>query len=175
MKLDIPVEQHVYQFLTSAEMYGAELPIKARKDTLLGMLLIMIAKKGPFDMDDFYANRFVPDMPASDKLVKLSIDTSFPMRKEYIDETNLLYIGELLGNMFEMFVIFYSMGYTARAGSERGAISKLYDQFSICDDPIKQEALRAICKRYRHKVRENHKKADSKKSSQSVKKVSQYA
>jgi len=175
MKLDIPVEQHVYQFFTSPEMYGAELPIKARKDTLLGMLLIMIAKKGPFDMDDFYASRFVPDMPASDKLAKLSIDTSFPMRKEFIDESNLLYIGELLGNMFEMFIIFYSMGYTARAGSERGAIARVYEQFMIDDDPIKQESLRAICKRYRHKVRENYKRADAKKTSHSVKKASQYA
>ncbi len=151
MKLEIPVEKHVYSFLTSPEMYGAELPIKTRKDTILGMLIIMLATKGPVSLEDYYGKRFVPDLP--DDLVMLPVDTTFPMKEEFILEENLLYIGEMLGNLFELQVIFFSMGYTARAGSERGAIAKLYQRFSIDDDPIKQEALRGICKRYREKVR----------------------
>jgi len=163
MKLEIPVEKHVYAFLTSPEMYGAESPVKARKDTLLGKLIIMLATKGPIGLDDYYGKRFIPELP--NDLVVLSVETTFPMKAEFIQEENLMYIGSVLDNLFEMQVIFFSMGYTARAGSERGAISKLYERFEIDDDPIKQEALRGICKRYREKVRQNQKGWTKKKPS----------
>lgn len=156
MHLNIPVEKHVFTFLTSPEMYGAELPVRVRKDTLLGMLIIMVATKGPIGLEDYYGKRFVPDLP--EDLVMLPVDTTFPMREEFILEDHLEYIGEVLSNLFEMQVIFFSMGYTARAGSERGAIAKFHERFRIEDNPIKQEALRSICKRYRERTRLQEKK-----------------
>jgi hypothetical protein len=172
MKLEIPVQKHVYDFLTSPEMYGAELPVKARKDTLLGKLIIMLATKGPIGLEDYYGNRFIPELP--NNLVLLPVETTFPMKVEFINEANLLYIGSVLDNIFEMQVIFFSMGYTARAGSERGAIAKLYERFSIDDDPIKQEALRGICKRYRERVRENQQKWSRQKPSNFAKKTDHF-
>lgn len=169
MLIRIPVERHVHAFLTSSEMFGADGPVKARKDTLLGKLIIMLATKGPIGLEDYYADRFTPNVR---DCVYLEVETTFPMSPRFIPEDNLAYIGEVLEILFEYQVIFFSLGYTAREGSERGAISRLYDRFGMEDDPIKQEALRAVCKRYREKVRHNSAK---KKASQYGKKASQYA
>lgn len=173
MKLEIPVEPHVFKFLTSPEMYGSKLPLKARKDNLLGMLIIMLATKGTIELDDYYHDRLLPVIPQ--ELVKLPVATTFIIKDEFIREENLMYAGQVLGMMFEMKVIFYTMGYMARQGSERGAISRLYQHFGLEDDPIKQEALRGVSKRYRKQVLANYKKVDKQKVSRSASRVSQYA
>ena len=173
MKLEIPVEPHVYKFLTSNEMFGSKLPLKARKDNLLGMLIIMLATKGTIELDDYYHERLLPVIP--DELVKLPVSTTFIIKEEFIREENLMYAGEVLAMMFEMQVIFYTQGYMARQGSERGAISKLYQSFGLEDDPIKQEALRGMSKRYRKQVLTNYQKGNKKNVSHSGAKVSQFA
>lgn len=168
MEFTIPVEKHVYAFLTSPEMHGSELPLRVRKDTLIGILILMLASKGPVGLEDYYGKRFVPELP--NDLVLLPIDTTFPMKAEFVLEENLLYLGQVLTNIFELQVVFFSMGYTARAGSERGAIAKLYERFSIEDDPIKQEALRGMCKRFREKIRNRQVTARKKNPAQFGKK-----
>lgn len=45
MKFEFPVEPQVYKFLTSPEMYGAMLPLKARKNNILSLIIIMLATK----------------------------------------------------------------------------------------------------------------------------------
>lgn len=172
MKLEIPVEPHVFKFLTSPEMYGCELPLRIRKDNLLGMLVIMLASKGTIELDDYYHSRLLPVIPQ--ELIKLPLETTFIIKEEFIKEENLMYVGKVLGMMFEMKVIFYTLGYMARQGSERGAISRLYSHFGLEDDPIKQEALRAVSKRYRTQVLANYKKVDKKKISRSASNLSRF-
>ncbi|KAA6438573.1 hypothetical protein FEM33_18045 [Dyadobacter flavalbus] len=60
MKLEIPFEPHVYKFLTSLEMYGAKLPLKAKKDNILGLVIIMLATKGTIELGDYYHDRLLP-------------------------------------------------------------------------------------------------------------------
>lgn len=172
MKLEIPVEPHVYKFLTSPEMYGDTLPLKARKDTLLGHAVIMLARKGSVESGDYYHERMLPVIPK--ELVMLPIETTYPLKAEMINEESLMYASQLLSMMFETQVIFYTLGYMAREGSERGAIFKMYQHFGLEDDPIKQEALRGVSKRYRKSVMINHQKSDKKKSSRCAENISKF-
>jgi hypothetical protein len=161
MEFRIPVEPHVYQFLTSPEMFGPKLPIEIRKDSLIGTMLCMLASKGPTQLEDYYQDRLSP--VEMDYMQYLVVDTKFPLRKELVPEDNLLYIGNMLSMLFEYQVIFYVQGYMRRNGSERGGIRELYEQFNMQDDPIKQDALRSISKRYRLQIIRNELKGAKQK------------
>lgn len=167
MKIKIPVSSHVYKFFTSPEMLGDKFPVEIRKDSLLGVLLIMIATKGPVELGEYYGDRLAPTPVEASEVKYLEVSTKFPLREEFLLEEHLLYVGNALELVFNNFVIFFSMGYVSRMGSERGAIRLLYERFGMEDDPVKQESLRAICKRNREKVMKNCK---AKKSNPNLKK-----
>lgn len=169
MKIKIPVSTHVFKFITSPEMLGDKFPLTVRKDSLLGVLIIMIATKGPVELNEYYNDRLAP--AAIDLEVRyLVIETKFPLREEFLLEEHLLYVSNALELLFNHFVIFFSMGYVARMGSERGAIRLLYERFGMEDDPVKQESLRAICKRNRNKVIDNYKGSVKKRKPNRAKK-----
>ena len=150
MKLLIPVEPHVYEFLTSPELYGPP-PLSVRKDSMIGLLIIMLATKGPTELSKFYDDRLDPqEIPDS---MMLEVKTEFPLREEFVLEENLLYVGNALSMLFETNALFFTIGYMRRNGSERGGFFEFYRRFAMQDDPVRQEALRAMSKRFRAKSR----------------------
>ncbi|GHB63942.1 hypothetical protein [Persicitalea jodogahamensis] len=156
MKLLIPVEPHVHEFLTSPEMHGPGV-LSVRKDSLIGLLIIMLATKGPTELSHYYHERLEPEAIPGARL--LEVDTEFPLRVEFLNEENLLYVGNALSMIYELKAIFYTMGYMRRNGSERGGMFEFYRQFKMEDNPDKQEALRASSKRFRERVRRQQKMA----------------
>lgn len=151
MKLLIPVEPHVHEFLTSPELHGPG-PLRVRKDNLIGLLIIMLATKGPTELSKYYNDRLEPEEIPNAKI--LEVETEFPMREAFVLEDNLLYVGNALSMLFDTQALYFTMGYTRRNGSERGGFYEFYKHFGMQDDPIKQESLRAKAKRFRAKSRE---------------------
>ena len=168
MLLKIPLKPHVKAFLTSPEFFGEE-PLSSRKDSLIGTAILMVCSQQPIDLLEWYGDRLAPE-PINDA-VYLTIETSFPIREEHVDENNLLYVGNMLEFLVEYFIIFFTMGYCERMGSERGAIRVLHHRFGIEDDPIKEEAMRSMSKRYRDKVRANYMQMSKKNPTHFAKKV----
>ncbi|TDB69087.1 hypothetical protein [Arundinibacter roseus] len=150
MKLLIPVEPHVFEFLTSPELHGPP-PLSVRKDSMIGLLIIMLASKGPTELSKFYEDRLDPREIENPKW--LEVVTEFPLREEFVMEDNLLYVGNALSMLFDTNALFFTMGYMRRNGSERGGFFEFYRRFAMQDDPDKQEALRAMSKRFRAKTR----------------------
>jgi len=150
MKLLIPVEPHVHEFLTSPELHGPG-PLSVRKDSLIGLLIIMLATKGPTELSKYYHDRLEPEQ-IPDAMI-LEVETEFPLREAFVLEDNLLYVGNALSMLFDTQALYFTLGYTRRNGSERGGFYEFYKHFGMQDDPIKQESLRAKAKRFRAKCR----------------------
>ncbi|MPR36948.1 hypothetical protein [Salmonirosea aquatica] len=150
MKLLIPVEAHVHEFLTSPELHGPG-PLSVRKDSLIGLLIIMLATKGPTELSKYYHDRLEPEAIPNAKI--LEVDTEFPLREAFVLEDNLLYVGNALSMLFDTQALYFTLGYMRRNGSERGGFYEFYKHFRMQDDPIKQESLRAKAKRFRAKSR----------------------
>lgn len=143
MIIEIPVKRHVWEFFTSALMYGTEDIVVTRNTPFFGNLCWGYFSKYPLRRWDY--NK----LEASDlSAFVLRLDVQMNVDFTVLDKPLLEQMGALLEDFYNYSIIMYCRGRNTVYNNTTGAVRKFIEQHKVNADLLHEDSTRRMAQRF---------------------------